>query len=43
MVEKIYLMGKEPFTIAVHVSEELLKIRLQYNVIGLDYLQHVLW
>ena len=42
MVEKISLMKKEFLTIVVYVSEELVKIRLKYSLIGLDYLQYVL-
>ena len=42
MVEKISLMKKEFLTIVVHVSEELVKMLLEYSLIGLDYLQHVL-
>ena len=41
MVEKISLTKKEFLTIVVHVSEELLKMRFEYVLIGLHYLQHV--
>ena len=42
MVEKISLMKKEFLTVVVRVSEELVKTRLEYGLIGLDYLQDVL-
>ena len=35
-------MKKEFLTIVVHVSTKLVQMRLDYDLIGLDYLQHVL-
>ena len=38
---KTYGRNKEFLTVVVYVSEELVKMRLEYGVIGLNCLQHL--
>ena len=38
MVKKVSLMKKKFLTIVVHVSEQLVKMYLEYGLIDFDYL-----